>query len=166
MAIDGLARELVEHLQRNGLRIVFAESCTGGRVSATLAEIPGVSQYLCGSAVTYRDEVKSQWLGVSSATIAAVTSVSDAVAREMALGVLNVTIGADVALSITGHLGPDAPTDLDGVVFIGYARRRGSESPELASGSYTLKNADRRSRQIEAAETLIKYAVEKLVESG
>ncbi len=57
------AQRLVDVLKRLDTKIVFAESCTAGLVSATLARVPGVSAYLCGSAVTYRDEVKTAWVG-------------------------------------------------------------------------------------------------------
>ena len=39
-----------------------------------------------------------------------------------------MTPEADIAAAITGHLGPDAPVDLDGVIVIGIASRRGGHS--------------------------------------
>jgi nicotinamide mononucleotide (NMN) deamidase PncC len=41
----------------------------------------------------------------------------------MAVGVLERTPEADLAASVTGHLGPDAPAALDGVIYVGVARR-------------------------------------------
>ena len=96
------ALRLVERLAENNVRVVFAESCTGGLVAATLAEVPGVSEFLCGSAVTYREDTKCEWLGVSADDIARHSAVSESVAGQMAIGVLERTPEADLAASITG----------------------------------------------------------------
>ncbi len=117
-------KRLAALLQQHDTRIVFAESCTGGLVSATLAQTPGVSQWHCGSAVTYREATKSEWLNISLADIELHGVVSLEIARQMALGVLQVTPEADIAAAITGHLGPHAPADLDGVTFIALAQRQ------------------------------------------
>ncbi len=116
-------------LKAKRLRIVFAESCTAGLLAATLGQIPGISESLCGSAVTYRNATKAGWLGVDTKLLddPAITAVSDPVARQMAKGVLQMTPEADLAVSVTGHLGPDAPTDQDGLVFVGIAQRKQSE---------------------------------------
>ena len=164
MTIDDDARELVQQLRSRKLRIVLAESCSGGLAAATLTKVPGVSDCLCGSAVTYLDEVKTQWLGVLPQTLAAVTAVSDEVAREMAMGVLNATNQADVAVSITGHLGPSAPAGLDGIVFVGLATRKPG-GVHTESKSFCLTSVGRVFRQIEAAEKLFRYASERLTES-
>ena len=42
-----LAGQLAECLRAKRSRVVFAESCTGGLVSAALAQIPGVSEFHC-----------------------------------------------------------------------------------------------------------------------
>ncbi len=103
------AERLVEILRRLDAKIVFAESCTAGLAAATLARIPGVSAYFCGSAVTYRDEVKTAWVGVDPGLIQQQTAVCEKVAKEMAEGVLNRTPSASIAVAITGHLGPNVP---------------------------------------------------------
>ena len=121
--LESLAREIAVLLSRFQTKIVFAESCTGGLISATLARIPGISNFLCGSAVVYRLDTKSRWLGVPESMLINPGPVSEAVARAMADGALAHTPEADVAASITGHLGPDAPIDQDGLIFVGIAVR-------------------------------------------
>jgi len=49
--------------------------------------------------------------------------VSEQVARQMAWGVLEQTAEADLAISVTGHLGPEAPAGYDGLVYSGCLRR-------------------------------------------
>ena len=98
------ANELAEMLTRHDLKVVFAESCTAGLVSATMAGISGISSRLCGSAVTYRVPVKESWLGIDPELIETRTAVSPEVTRSMAEAVLEKTDDATLALGITGHL--------------------------------------------------------------
>lgn len=118
-----LAEEIVNALKLTGGRVVFAESCTGGLISASLAQIPGVSEFHCGSAVVYRLDTKTRWLGIPPEILINPGPVSEIVARQMAAGVLERTPEADWSASITGHLGPNAPENLDGLVYIGIGRR-------------------------------------------
>ena len=68
--LDAAAKALAEWLlNRNTTRVVFAESCTAGLVSASLAAHPGISRVHCGSSVTYRAQTKSHWLDISPALI-------------------------------------------------------------------------------------------------
>ena len=113
----------IEILRRTGLRIVLAESCTCGMMAAAFGEFSGVSEVFCGSAVSYREDSKINWLGVESRRIQSQSAVSDTVAIQMAEGVLAKTPEAGIASSITGHLGPGAPSELDGVAFIAVAHR-------------------------------------------
>jgi PncC family amidohydrolase len=159
------ATKVVQLLAQRQQRLVLAESCTGGLVAGELAKIPGVSQWLCGSAVTYRSDTKVKWLGVREATLAAHTAVSDAVAVEMVRGVLQRTPEATIAASITGHLGPDAPSGYDGVVFIAVAQRgnpNGDESPEPRVERHLLESQGREPRQREAVSLVLKQILVSL----
>ncbi|WP_339728672.1 nicotinamide-nucleotide amidohydrolase family protein [uncultured Gimesia sp.] len=128
------AIQVKEALILRGQRLVIAESCTGGLVATLLTSLPGISEYFCGSAVVYRWDTKMKWLGVQPETLEKYTDVSVETAREMALGVLRQTPEASVAASITGHLGPDAPRQQDGMICIAVAFRTASgldSPPEL-----------------------------------
>jgi len=105
------------------LKIVFAESCTAGLISATLARTPGASNFHCGSAVVYRLDTKTHWLSVPASMLIDPGAVSEPVAASMAEGALAHTPEADLAVSITGHLGPNAPESQDGLVFVAIALR-------------------------------------------
>lgn len=146
------ATSVAAALRQYQMHVVFAESCTAGWCAALLSQIPGISEFLCGSAVTYRNATKTNWLNVAAADLAEPTigPVSATVARQMALGVLTATPEAKLAISITGHLGPQAPPELDGVVFIGVAQRLAGKptarsvtryvlDPELSAG-HTLRS--------------------------
>ena len=129
------ALEVASFLQSYDMKIVLAESCTGGMVSGILAGIPGISEYLCGSLVTYRNETKTAWLGISPKDLDEHGSVSEKTSLQMALRALEVTPEAGLAASVTGHLGPNAPQQLDGFIYCGVAMRTGAEDeiPVFAS---------------------------------
>jgi nicotinamide-nucleotide amidase len=164
--LEEAARQLADRLAQTGTRLVLAESCTGGLVAATLASIPGISQWFCGSAVTYRDQTKIDWIGVSAAEIACFTAVSEEVAGEMAWGVLQETREADLAVSITGHLGPDAPATLDGIVWLGTVRRHAGRIDGPRTMRHVLNNTLRVSRQREAATLVLRQARRAILDCG
>jgi PncC family amidohydrolase len=156
-------RRIAKLLAHQGLRVVFAESCTAGLVSASLARVPGISEHHCGAAVTYRNQTKRAWLGLSSAVLRDPGPVSRIVARQMAEGVLKRTPEADLALSVTGHLGPRAPAQMDGLVYVGLARR--GRDGRLRTGSvqrHRLTKRGRASRQREAAHLVLQRLLNTL----
>lgn len=122
------AEALLALYRARGLRIVTAESCTGGLIAATLTAIAGSSDVLERGFVTYSNEAKAEMLGVDPTVIATLGAVSAEVARAMVEGALAHS-AADVALSVTGIAGPGGATATKpvGLVFLG-AKRRGGEA--------------------------------------
>lgn len=160
-----LAQRLAQRLAERRCRIVFAESCTAGLIAATLAAVPGISRWLCGSAVTYREATKQTWLGVSEQTLAQFTAVSAQVAQQMAWGVLEKTPEADLAVSITGHLGPGAPASLDGIAFVGWCFRPATSPAAVTVERLQLAAASRGERQRDAAKAALQIALDALAEA-
>ncbi|HEX6332320.1 MAG TPA: competence/damage-inducible protein A [Actinomycetota bacterium] len=93
-------------LRAAGSTVACAESLTAGSLSARLARVPGASDYLLGSAVTYGARAKRDLLGVSEATLAGPGVVSRECAAEMAAGARRA-FGADLGLALTGAAGPE-----------------------------------------------------------
>lgn len=114
-----------------GLKVATAESCTGGLVAGALTAVPGISAWHCGGVVVYRNETKQTLLGIPSVLLADPGPVSEPVVRMMAERVLGIIPEADVSIAVTGHLGPNAPAELDGVVWLGVAWRNGEESADV-----------------------------------
>ncbi len=113
-----LGRLLVE----KKLTISTAESCTGGKIAATLSAVPGASNYFRGSVVSYATQVKIDVLDIDENLIAKHGVVSAEVAKEMAKSVQKV-MNSDCAIATTGNAGPtkgDEDAEL-GTVFIGIA---------------------------------------------
>jgi PncC family amidohydrolase len=131
--LTALASRVFHELRARKLRLVLAESCTGGLAAALLTRIPGVSEFLCGSAVVYQVETKARWLGVSRRLLRERGAVSAEVSSAMAAGALHETPHADISGAITGHLGPGAPPTEDGLVFVAFAQRARRRAPGIAT---------------------------------
>ena len=109
-------------LTEKKLTISTAESCTGGKIAATLSAVPGASNYFKGSVVSYATQVKIDVLDIDENLIAKHGVVSAEVAKEMAKSVQKV-MNSDCAIATTGNAGPtkgDEEAEL-GTVFIGIA---------------------------------------------
>ena len=106
-----LAQELGSLLKARKIMLTLAESCTGGMVAQTITSLPGSSAWFDCGLVTYSNQSKIALLKVLSQTLETYGAVSEAVAKEMALGCLT-RIAPDntqayIAGSITGIAGPD-----------------------------------------------------------
>jgi nicotinamide-nucleotide amidase len=120
--LQELAARTGQALLARRLRLVTAESCTGGFIAKSLTDIPGSSQWFECGYVTYSNQAKTRDLGVGPRTLARHGAVSEAVALEMAAGALRVA-GGDVAIGVTGIAGPDGalPRKPVGTVWFGSA---------------------------------------------
>jgi nicotinamide-nucleotide amidase len=91
--------------RKSGLKVVTAESCTGGLIAATLTAIAGSSDVVDRAFITYSNEAKREMLGVPWDALLGHGAVSDPVARAMASGAL-ARSNAQLAVSVTGVAGP------------------------------------------------------------
>ncbi len=166
MSQQQLANETAINLARvlvsKRLKVVFAESCTAGLVSATLAQVPGISNQLCGSAVTYRELTKQEWLGIAHHVISTHSAESQIVSDLMATQVLAKTPEADYSAAVTGHLGPGAPENKDGMVFVSIARRIEEQIVLDESTQFRLTSQERVGRQLEAATLVLQTLLESI----
>lgn len=171
------AQEIAEHMSRLNQRLVLAESCTGGKTAAQVTEVPETSHWFCGSAVTYRENTKECWLGVSHELLEEFTAESQQASDSMVLGTLALTPEAGICCSITGHLGPGVDPDVDGLIFVSIAIRKPksiskSDSADKADGEIEivrrhqrrLEKMKRSDRQQEAASLMLELILEFLKE--
>ncbi len=93
-----------------GITVTTAESCTGGLVAGTLVNAEGISASFKEGFITYSNEAKIRYLGVSEKTLEKQGAVSRECALEMAEGAARNT-GADAAVAVTGIAGPDGGTE-------------------------------------------------------
>lgn len=107
--IDSRAALIVDILTAKGWTISFAESCTAGLAAAHLVDIPSASNVFNASFVTYANEAKVKYVGVSPETIAEKGVVSEDVAIQMAVGTARAN-DAQVGVGISGIAGPTGGT--------------------------------------------------------
>lgn len=121
-SVDRLAQELGKTCSALGIKIVTAESCTGGLIAGTLTDVPGASAWFDRGFVTYSNEAKKAMLGVREETLTEFGAVSKETAEEMALGAVAHS-GAGAAVSVTGIAGPGGgtPEKPVGTVCFGFA---------------------------------------------
>ncbi|MFO0943602.1 MAG: CinA family protein [Pirellulales bacterium] len=115
-----LAIQVRDLLQQRNARLVTAESCTAGRIAATLSSLPGVSQWLCGGFVVYRSGSKNAWLGIPWDVLndPQYGPVSQLASDLLCVAALEKTPEATWSLAITGDVGPGAPASTDGHCFV------------------------------------------------
>lgn len=127
--LDQVAAEL---LSRHKLTLAAAESCTGGLISQTLTNIPGISSVFMGGVVTYSNDAKEEYLGVKKETLQRHGAVSRQTAEEMAEGVRS-RLKTDIGVSVTGIAGPGGgtPEKPVGLVYVGLSSEKGTITKEL-----------------------------------
>lgn len=114
--------------RKRKLKVVTAESCTGGLIAAALTAIAGSSDVVERSFVTYANEAKREMLGVHWDALLGHGAVSEPVARAMAAGAL-ARSQADIAVSVTGVAGPGGGSDEKPVGLVHLAAVRKGHEP-------------------------------------
>ena len=113
---EDVAKQIVDILRKNNLKISFAESITGGMLASAITDISGASNVIESSYVTYSNDSKNKNLKVSKDTLKAFGAISENTACEMAKGVKEKSL-ADIGVSTTGEAGPNSSETEVGNVF-------------------------------------------------
>jgi len=142
--------KIINTLKEKKQTITFAESCTGGRIASAFTAISGASSVLMGSAVTYANEIKSQWLGVKEQTLIDHGAVSSKCVDEMLSGILKMA-SAEYAIAVSGIAGPTGGTVQKpvGTVYIGI------QTPKEKIVQLYLFEGDREEVQVQSTDTAI-----------
>ena len=119
---DNLPSILLKELHKRKQTIVFAESCTGGLLSASITSISGSSKVFKGSIISYSNSLKNSLLNISEGKLKKYGAVSEEVAKAMAINVKE-KLDADWAISISGIAGPEGGSQEKpvGLVYISIA---------------------------------------------
>lgn len=152
-----LAEVIFRELRNLDKTLAVAESCTGGLLSSSFTEIPGISKVFHGGAVCYHNDAKVQMLDVPESMIEQHGAVSEEVAIAMATGACE-KYGADYGLSVTGFAGPTGGTQVlpVGSIFLGYS------SPVGVWAKKIQLRGDRASNRRRAATAALDWMRRKL----
>ena len=107
--IESLASQMGGELQRRGLMLATAESCTGGWIAQAVTAIAGSSQWFERGFITYTNIAKQEMLGVQADTLQRYGAVSEPTVCEMAEGALKHS-HAQISVAVSGIAGPGGAT--------------------------------------------------------
>ena len=138
-----LSQKIVNVLRKKGLKISFAESCTGGLLSSSITSISSSSKVFTIGLVTYSNQSKINLLKVPKKIISKHGAVSYETCLSMVKN-LNKISKTNISVSITGIAGPKGGTKKKpvGLVFIGI--KKGNKT---LVKKYLFKNKKRSSIQ-------------------
>ncbi len=116
-----LSKCIGDYMRLSGGYVATAESLTGGLVAARIVDVPGASDYFYFSQVTYNEQAKIDYLGVSAISLKEHGAVSPDVCYQMAVGLLkdnHVSYGVSTTglASIGGEESEEKPV---GLTYIG-----------------------------------------------
>lgn len=115
------AENTVKLLEKKGLKVASAESCTGGMFSAAITAVSGVSDVFEMGITTYSCRIKNKKLGVKSETLTEYGAISENTAKEMAENIRREA-DSDLGVAVTGVAGPSSSEGHPmGYVFIAVA---------------------------------------------
>lgn len=106
------------------VRIVTAETCTAGLLSACLTSVPGASEVFERGFTLYHTTAKTTGLGVPEEVARTYGAVSAQVTAGLAEGALAHS-GAGISAAITGYAGPGGGNERDpvGTVYVAASTR-------------------------------------------
>ena len=112
--------KVINLLKRKKLKIVIAESCTGGMLSSAITSVSGSSKVFNLGVVTYSNESKIKILKISKKILKKYGAVSEQVCEAMVKNVSKIG-KTHLSVSITGIAGPQGGTRKKpvGLVYIG-----------------------------------------------
>ncbi len=115
-----LSKKLLESCLNNDIKLITAESCTGGLLSANITAIPGSSTVFSYGVICYSNESKRKFLNVDDKTLKSYGAVSYETVREMLAGLCNQVESKTLTIAISGVAGPSGSESKPvGLVFIG-----------------------------------------------
>ena len=159
------ASEAVMLLTRKNMKLVTAESCTGGLIAKMITDISGASAVFDCGIVSYSNEIKEKILGVRKETLCEYGAVSEETVREMTQGALKIS-GADIAVAVSGIAGPlsDNTEKPVGLIYIAVATKNSITVRKLNNVfSVNIRENNRNSAANEALKLLCDILNDKAV---
>jgi len=160
---DNLAINVGVALNQRGLKLITAESCTGGLIGDMLTDVPGSSEYFICGIVAYAYEAKMRLLGVPPGLLAQFGAVSRETVLEMARGA-RIALAEEypldtlVSISVSGIAGPGGgmPGKPVGLVWIGMS------TPDGDGAWRYVWDGDRRANKLYSAEQALRLLLDYL----
>ena len=156
--VDALVEKVLKAACDRDLKLVTAESCTGGLLASLLTDVTGCGHAFERGFVVYSNESKRDLLGVPETLLDDPGPVSEVVARAMAKGAIARSNG-DISVSITGFAGEGAPGDTPGLVHFAVAGRGGP----ILHERHLFKVKDRAGVRLRSLEVALRMLHDRIV---
>ncbi len=157
-----LEEKVVKTLNKKGLVLATAESCTGGLIAKRITDVSGSSgMFNCGI-VSYSNDIKEKVLGVKHETLETFGAVSEQTVREMVNGLLKIS-NADIAVAVSGIAGPNSDNTQKpvGLIYLAISNKKDIQIVKL-NNTFTddIRNQNRISAADKALEMILKMVGE------
>ena len=132
-------KKIISILQKGKMKMAFAESCTGGLLSAAVTSVSGSSKVFTMGLITYSNQAKIDILKVPKSIIKKYGSVSVQCCLSMVNNLSKIS-KSKICVSITGIAGPKGGTKKKpiGLVYIGVKNKK-----KIMIGKCRFKNKGR-----------------------
>jgi len=155
-----LSKELLESCLHKSIKLITAESCTGGLLSANITGIAGSSAVFSYGIICYSNESKRKFLNVDDKTLKSHGAVSLETVREMLAGLCNQAESKTLTIAISGVAGPSGSESKPvGLVFIGI--KISSHKAEVIT-EYNFGNLERNKIQQKSVHEALKMSLDIL----
>ena len=155
-----LSKELLESCLQKSIKLITAESCTGGLLSANITGIAGSSAVFSYGIICYSNEAKRNFLNVDDKTLKSHGAVSFETVREMLAGLCNQAESKTLTIAISGVAGPSGSESKPvGLVFIG--AKISSNDTEVIN-EYGFGNIERNKIQQKSVHEALKMSLDIL----
>ena len=154
---DKIVQKIATQFVKRKLTLGFAESCTGGQVSAAITSLSGSSKYFSGGLVCYANQAKHDLLKVKKGALEKHGAVSSVVALAMARGAKKA-LKVDWALSLTGVAGPTGGSKEKPVGLVHF----GVVGPNFEMSAHKIFKGSRKRIQKQAAEFGLRLLLKSL----
>ena len=152
-----LSKKLLEICAKKNMKLLTAESCTGGLLSANITGIAGSSDVFSYGFICYSDESKKKFLNVNNETINSYGAVSYETVKQMLEGLCDQAKSKTLTIAISGVAGPKrSETKPVGLVFIGV--KVSSEDTEVIA-EHNFGNEERNKIQQKSVYEALKMSL-------
>ena len=155
-----LSKKLLEVCTKKNMKLLTAESCTGGLLSANITGIAGSSNVFSYGFICYSDESKKKFLNVNNETLNSYGAVSHETVKQMLEGLCDHAKSKTLTIAISGVAGPKRSESKPvGLVFIGV--KISSHETEVIN-EYNFGNLERNEIQQKSVHEALKMSLDIL----
>ena len=152
-----LSGKLLESCLKKDIKLITAESCTGGLLSANITGIAGSSAVFSHGIICYSNQSKRKFLNVDDETLKSHGAVSFETVREMLSGLCTYAESKTLTIAISGVAGPSGSESKPvGLVFIGV--KISSNNNEIIT-EHNFGNIERKKIQQKSVHEALKISL-------